>query len=185
MNRLTQSNSHHVGCGLRLPRDFQTELTTGSPVFTHPDQVVRDQVLTLTEKREILASWASDTRAVENAPALRQLDSGAVLRVEEILQALKSLDRADLLDDISAENLFALRPPLGRRNRRGLRVWRNERLRWDNPDDDDDPPPFPACAPFPDRGPPPCPAAASVSVHQASVAETSEWSLLRPLQAAA
>jgi hypothetical protein len=184
MNGLTQSNSHHVGCGLRLPRDFQSGLAAGSPVFTHPDQVVRDQVLTLTEKREILASWASDTRAVENEPALRQLDSGAVLRVEEILQALKSLDRADLLDDSGVENLLALRPPFGRRNRRGLRVWRNERLRWDSPDDDD-PPPLPARAPFPDRGPPPCPAVAGVSVHQSSAPETPEQLLLRSLQAAA
>jgi len=185
MNELTQSNSHHVGCGLRLPRDFQAGLATSGPAFTHPDQVVRDQSLTLTEKREILASWASDTRAVENEPALRQLDSGAVLRVEEILQALKSLDRADLLDDIGAQNLLTLRAPFGRRNRTGSRVWRNGRLRWDSPDDDDDPPPFPASAPFPDRGLPPCPAVASVAVHQASAAEMPDGALLRSLRAAA
>ena len=185
MNGLTQSNSHHAGCGLRLPRDFQSGLSAGSPLFTHPDQVVRNQVLTLTEKREILASWASDTRAVENEPALRQLDNGVFLRVEEIMQALKSLDRADVLDDPGAENLLALRLPFGRRNRSGLGVWRNGRLRWDSPDDDDDPPPLPASAPFPDRGPPPSPAVAGVSVHQSSAPEMPEQSLLRSLQAAA
>jgi len=60
--------------------------------FMHPDEVVSDLRLTQAEKREILACWASDVHAVANAPALRQLDNGAVVRVDDILQALKSVN---------------------------------------------------------------------------------------------
>jgi len=36
--------------------------------FAHPMDVVRDEDLTLNEKRAILASWASDACAIEAAP---------------------------------------------------------------------------------------------------------------------
>jgi hypothetical protein len=39
--------------------------------FAHPMDVVRDEDLTLNEKRAILASWASDACAIEAAPDLR------------------------------------------------------------------------------------------------------------------
>jgi hypothetical protein len=73
----------------------------GSPAFaqagtaafyTGPDDVASDPKLTTAEKREVLASWISDARAVENAPALRRLDSGAVIEVDAILRVLVSLD---------------------------------------------------------------------------------------------
>ena len=48
---------------------------------------------TLTEKRAILASWASDACAVEAAPALRQPDDGQVVRFDDVMDALKELDR--------------------------------------------------------------------------------------------
>ena len=51
-----------------------------------------DPKLTTAEKRAVLASWISDARAVENAPSLRRLDSGAVVEVDAILQALVLLD---------------------------------------------------------------------------------------------
>jgi hypothetical protein len=51
-----------------------------------------DPKLTTAEKRAVLASWISDVRAVEDAPSLRWLDSGAVVEVDAILQALVSLD---------------------------------------------------------------------------------------------
>src|SRR4051794_23355882 len=63
-----------------------------SQTFTHPGEVVNDQELSLSDKRSLLASWASDARAVENSPGLRQLSSGAVVRVDDIMAALKSLD---------------------------------------------------------------------------------------------
>ena len=45
--------------------------------YTHLSDVTNDTKLTTEKKRAVLASWISDARAVENAPSLRQLDSGA------------------------------------------------------------------------------------------------------------
>ena len=171
MSELTESNHDFVESGLRLLRGLQNGRATHSVVFTHPDQVVNDRQLTTAEKREILASWASDTRAVVNQPALRQLDSGAIVRVEEIFETLKSLDRAELrLDRAGSENTAAVRPNSAHRNRWKPPVQPNGRFRWDSPDDDDDPPPCPARAPVPNQGPPPCPAVAAASAHLAEAA---------------
>jgi hypothetical protein len=63
--------------------------------FAHPMDVVRDDDLTLNEKRAILASWASDACAVEAAPELRLGAGGAVVRWDEIMDALRLLDRRD------------------------------------------------------------------------------------------
>lgn len=41
-------------------------------LFDHPSEVVNDPDLSLNEKRAILAAWASDSCAVEAAPALRK-----------------------------------------------------------------------------------------------------------------
>ncbi len=62
--------------------------------FAHPRDVVSDPDLTLNEKRSILASWASDARAVEAAPALR-LGPGCSrsVPIDDILDALRSLDK--------------------------------------------------------------------------------------------
>lgn len=61
--------------------------------FLHPDQVVGDPDLTLNEKRAILASWASDACAVEAAPALRQNPGGRAVPFDDIMKALRTLDR--------------------------------------------------------------------------------------------
>ena len=62
--------------------------------YRHPQDVVRDQNLLLSEKRAILASWASDACAVEASPALREIPgTGEVVSVDEVLEALQSLDR--------------------------------------------------------------------------------------------
>lgn len=42
-------------------------------VFDHPRDVVADATLSISEKRAILASWASDAAAVASNPALREL----------------------------------------------------------------------------------------------------------------
>jgi hypothetical protein len=48
----------------------------------------------LNEKRAILASWASDACAVEAAPASRRVPgSGRIVSVDEILEALRALDK--------------------------------------------------------------------------------------------
>ncbi|MBI2713874.1 MAG: hypothetical protein HYX37_05385 [Rhizobiales bacterium] len=61
--------------------------------FAHPMDVVRDADLTLNEKRAILASWASDACALEAAPELRMSPSGNVVRWDDIMDALRTLDR--------------------------------------------------------------------------------------------
>lgn len=60
-------------------------------VLVHPDQVLDHPAMGVEEKRATLSSWASDLHAVENAPALRRLDSGAVVPVDDILAALAAL----------------------------------------------------------------------------------------------
>jgi hypothetical protein len=60
--------------------------------FAHPMDVVRDSDLTLNEKRAILASWASDACAIEAAPELRVNNSGNVIRWDDIMDALRTLD---------------------------------------------------------------------------------------------
>ena len=60
--------------------------------FAHPMDVVRDPDLTLNEKRAILASWASDACALEAAPDLRVNTSGSVVRWDDIMDALRTLD---------------------------------------------------------------------------------------------
>lgn len=61
--------------------------------FAHPMDVVRDPDLTLNEKRAILASWASDACAMEAAPDLRVNTSGKVVRWDDIMDALRTLDK--------------------------------------------------------------------------------------------
>jgi hypothetical protein len=78
-------------------RDDELNLDTllhPAQAFEHPMRVVNDPDLTLSEKRAILASWASDACAVEAAPALR-LVPGARRTVEfdDIIDALRALDR--------------------------------------------------------------------------------------------
>ena len=61
--------------------------------FAHPLDVVRDRDLTFNEKRAILASWASDACAVEAAPALRQTPQGRAIAFDDIMDALRTLDK--------------------------------------------------------------------------------------------
>src|SRR6185437_9818560 len=50
--------------------DFNALLHPGT-VFEHPRDVVRHEGLTLSEKRAILASWASDASAIASCPSMR------------------------------------------------------------------------------------------------------------------
>jgi hypothetical protein len=61
--------------------------------FAHPSDVVNDPDLTLSEKRAILASWASDACAVEAVPALRQAPGMPPVRFDDVMDALRTLDR--------------------------------------------------------------------------------------------
>ena len=70
------------------------ELLHPANAFTHPSEVVNDPDLTLSEKRAILASWASDACAVEAAPAMRRRPSGnRPVPFDDIVDALRELDR--------------------------------------------------------------------------------------------
>ncbi len=66
-----------------------------SSALTHPDEILNDASMTNAEKRAALASWASDARAPTDLPALRKLDSGVVIRLKDILRALRKLDDDD------------------------------------------------------------------------------------------
>ena len=90
---------------------FVPSRLSGAAIHTHPDDIVNDPDLSDADKRGILASWISDARAVENAPSLRRLDSGAVIEVDAIQQALV------LLDELAPEHRSPCKgqAPLGRR----------------------------------------------------------------------
>jgi hypothetical protein len=69
------------------------ELLHPANAFAHPREVVEDPDLTLNEKRAILASWASDACAMEAAPELRARPRGSPVRFDDIMDALRTLDR--------------------------------------------------------------------------------------------
>jgi hypothetical protein len=117
--------------------------------FAHPDEVVSDLRLTHTEKRETLAFWASDVHAVPGAPALRQLDGGAVVHIDDVLQALSSLNEgADEAPQLSRSPAsFGIRLPQLRTHSGAVM-----RQSWSD-DDDDDPPPCPVVSAGPLSGP--------------------------------
>jgi hypothetical protein len=78
--------------GTRKAQFELDQLLHPARAFTHPSDVVADQDLTLNEKRAILASWASDACAVEDAPALRQPGDAPPVSFDTIMDALRTLD---------------------------------------------------------------------------------------------
>jgi hypothetical protein len=66
-----------------------TALLHPAQAFAQPMDVVIDPDLTLSEKRAILAVWASDSCAVEAVPALRR----APVAFDDIMDALRLLDQ--------------------------------------------------------------------------------------------
>ena len=72
--------------------DFNALLHPGT-VFDHPRDVVTDASLSVSEKRAILASWASDASAIASCPALRApAGLRAPVTIDEVLEALCELD---------------------------------------------------------------------------------------------
>jgi hypothetical protein len=69
------------------------DLLHPAQAFEHPSSVVNDPDLTLNEKRAILASWASDACAIEAAPDLRSAPTGHLVRFDDIMDALRTLDK--------------------------------------------------------------------------------------------
>lgn len=61
--------------------------------FDHPRDVVSHPSLSLSEKRAILASWASDASAITSCPSLRApAGLKKPVTIDEILEALCELD---------------------------------------------------------------------------------------------
>src|SRR3569623_60447 len=122
---------------------FEPNLTHAFKVTTRrkptaPLDVVQDPDMSIEAKRSLLASWASDARAVPNCPALRRLDDGNLVLIDDVLNALKLLDgkkRAAPVDRRDAEVGPGSRGHWSRLARR----WRRN-----IDDDDDDPPAAPA-----------------------------------------
>jgi hypothetical protein len=69
------------------------ELLHPASAFGHPSEVVDDPDLTPNEKRAILASWASDACAIEPAPDLRAVPNRPPVRFDDIMDALRTLDK--------------------------------------------------------------------------------------------
>jgi hypothetical protein len=81
----------HVSEG---PKEWDLDdLLHPARAFESPAAVVSDADLTVNEKRAILASWASDACAIEAAPELRAAPSGRIVRFDEIMDALRTLDK--------------------------------------------------------------------------------------------
>jgi hypothetical protein len=69
------------------------ELLHPADAFGHPSEVVKDPDLTINEKRAILSAWASDVCATKLAPQLRGRPQRAPVRFDDIIDALRTLDR--------------------------------------------------------------------------------------------
>ncbi len=108
-------------------------------IYTHPDDVVGDPRLTLSEKRAVLASWLSDARAVENAPGLRRLDSGAIIEFDVIQRSLNALETPEW-----RRTDFRERTSPAHRRRSVISRLLSRVAPPSRSDDDDDPPPAPA-----------------------------------------
>ena len=62
-------------------------------IFNHPRDVVANPSLSISEKRAILASWASDASAIASCPSLRAPPGlKAPVTIDEILETLRELD---------------------------------------------------------------------------------------------
>jgi hypothetical protein len=74
------------------------DLLHPAQAFEHPSHVVNDPDLTLNEKRAILASWASDACAPEAAPHLRCAGGKQPVLFDDVMEALRTLDKANEKD---------------------------------------------------------------------------------------
>ncbi len=95
-NQVSPANADDVGFDLRA-------LLRPTECFSSPEEVLENETLDTSEKRAILAPWASDLYAIDSVPALRQLPgSHAVVAVKDILAALRKLDGAEI--DLSPQS---------------------------------------------------------------------------------
>lgn len=60
--------------------------------YSRPQDIANDHALPVSRRRELLAYWASDIHAIAGAPALRSYAFGVAVTIDEIFEALKTLD---------------------------------------------------------------------------------------------
>jgi hypothetical protein len=150
LNReIEMDRNHHID--LCIDNACPEPLLSVTAALMHPDDVMSNLQLTRAQKRELLASWASDARAVRDLPALRQLDNGAIVRVDDVLRALRALDDDDVR--IGRHAPAWIRPLVQRQRRRPVSWPKIALRRRSRDDDDDDPPPCPAIIARPPRSP--------------------------------
>lgn len=107
----------------RDPFDLDS-LLHPAKAFRHPMDVVRDNDLSLNEKRAILASWASDACAVEAVPDLRASTSVSLVRFDDIMDALRALDKEGYGKPLPHYKRVLAAKGIGLHGARALR-WRN------------------------------------------------------------
>lgn len=67
--------------------------------FSHPRDVLKDPLLTVSEKRAVLSSWASDASAVTDEPTLRWLwGTPEPVLLADVQEALWRLDDGQFSD---------------------------------------------------------------------------------------
>jgi hypothetical protein len=110
-----RDQSRDIGDGWDL-----NDLLHPAQAFENPAAVVNDPDLTINEKRAILASWASDACALEAAPGLRAGPKGSPVRFDDIMEALRTLDKQANGDKyrrvLRRERIFRRSPRTGDRN---------------------------------------------------------------------
>jgi len=91
---------------------FQKSLGLKLMDYVHPNEVLHDGRLSLTERRALLCAWASDACAVDSRPGFRWLPGtpGPIL-VDHIVAALRSLD--DLAGSSNGQPFFGTGRPYG------------------------------------------------------------------------
>jgi hypothetical protein len=102
------------------------DLLHPAQAFEHPSHIVNDPDLTLNEKRAILASWASDACALEAAHHLRCIPGKRPVLFDEVVEALRTLDREANAKDsahyrrVLRDGRLEQRPPPSSVERRSL-----------------------------------------------------------------
>ena len=73
--------------------DLDDDVTDSDLIgYSRPHDIANDLSLPVSRRRELLAYWASDIHAVLGAPALRAYAFGVAVSIDDIFDALKSLD---------------------------------------------------------------------------------------------
>jgi hypothetical protein len=90
---LRTSHSQSAFSADEMPAPASPLAVAPTILFREPQEVLVHPALARSEKRAILASWASDACAVENLPNWRKLPKAdALVPLDEILDALRALD---------------------------------------------------------------------------------------------